>query len=454
MAETDRQRQIYSVSELTSEIRALLEERFPLIWLTGEISNFRSPSSGHFYFTLRDDAAQISAVMFRGQNRRIGFTPEDGMRITGLGRISVYEPRGNYQLIFEYLEPRGVGSLQAAFEQLKARLTAEGLFDRKHKRPLPFLPRKISVVTSPTGAVIHDIMKVVGRRFPNIHIEVVPVRVQGDGAAREIANGIRLLNDRADTDLIIIARGGGSPEDLNPFNSESVARSVFASEIPVISGVGHETDFTIADFVADLRAPTPSAAAEMAVPLKADLAGKCATLSAALTRRFDACVANRRRHLENITKRLVHPRRRIEDLRLRLDDLTERLSRRSKGRVSHRREQLAWQAEKLQASSPRMLTRKLARKRDDLIRDLVLHMKTDLGGKRSQLREMNARLKALNPEAILARGYSITRTIPDGDIVMNAAAVSPGQELDVTLARGAVRCRVEGITDHGSKTDI
>ncbi len=254
-------RRVYAVSELTSKVKGLLEEKFSFIWITGEISNFRVPASGHYYFLLKDEKSRINALMFRPQIQNLTFEPGDGMQIIGLGRLSVYSPQGTYQIILEYIEPKGVGALRIAFEQLKKHLFKEGLFDEQYKKSLPFLPKKISIVTSPTGAVVHDIIHIVDRRFPNVHIEIVPAKVQGEGAEDEIISGINLVNTRNDTDVAIIARGGGSLEDLNAFNSEAVARAIFASEIPVISAVGHETDFTIADFVSDLRAPTPSAAA-------------------------------------------------------------------------------------------------------------------------------------------------------------------------------------------------
>ncbi|MGD2030429.1 MAG: exodeoxyribonuclease VII large subunit, partial [Desulfobacterales bacterium] len=238
-------RHIYTVSELTATIKVLLEDKYPFIWIYGEISNLRIPTSGHLYFTLKDKKAQINAVMFRGQIRNLKFMPENGMSVTGIGRVSVYELRGNYQIILEYIEPEGRGAIQLAFEQLKERLTTEGLFDEKHKKPLPFLPRKISIITSPTGAVVHDILKIINRRFPNIHIEIIPVKVQGDGSEMEIVSGLETINDRTDSDVVILARGGGSLEDLHAFNSEDVARAIFASKIPVISAIGHETDFSI-----------------------------------------------------------------------------------------------------------------------------------------------------------------------------------------------------------------
>jgi exodeoxyribonuclease VII large subunit len=239
------QQKIYTVSELNANLKAIIEESFPFVWIFGEISNFRIPVSGHFYFTLKDDTSQINAVMFRGQQRNLKFEPEDGMSVTGMGRVSVYEPRGTYQIILEYLEPSGIGALQVAFEKLKMRLGEEGYFDDAFKIPLPFLPNKISVITSPTGAVVHDILKTANRRFPNVPIQIIPVKVQGKGAAEEIVAALELLNAVGDSEVAILARGGGSLEDLQAFNSEQVAKAIFASKIPIVSAVGHETDYTI-----------------------------------------------------------------------------------------------------------------------------------------------------------------------------------------------------------------
>ena len=259
------QRKIYSVSELSQQIRNLLEKEFPDVWVVGEVSNFRAASSGHLYFTLKDESAQIRAVCFRNQARYLKFRPQDGISVIARGHLSVYETRGEYQLYIEYLEPAGLGALQLAFEQLKQKLAAEGLFDPGRKKPLPLLPRTVGVVTSPTGAVIRDILRVLRRRFRNMNVMLGPVKVQGEGAAEEIVEGIKTLNRQTGVDVIIVARGGGSLEDLWAFNEEIVARAIAASKIPIISAVGHETDFTIADFVADLRAPTPSAAAALVV---------------------------------------------------------------------------------------------------------------------------------------------------------------------------------------------
>ncbi len=436
-------RHIYTVSELTAKIKVLLEDSFPFIWICGEISNLRIPTSGHFYFTLKDKKAQINAVMFRGQNRNLRFMPENGMSVTGIGRVSVYEPRGNYQIILEYLEPEGRGAIQLAFEQLKERLTAEGLFDEKHKKPLPFLPRKISIITSPTGAVVHDILKIINRRFPNIHIEIIPVKVQGDGSEMEIVSGLETINDRSDSDVVILARGGGSLEDFHAFNSEDVAKAIFASKIPIISAVGHETDFSIADFVADLRAPTPSAAAELVVPLKFDLFKKKAELTNTLTIRISRYIENLQILVKAMSNRLVDPNKRIGDLRLRTDDLLSRLIRTFKKNIIQQHERLEWRFDKLNSHNPLIYIKKANEQLDQNCNNLFTYIRIILNKKQFLLRELDARLNALSPNAILDRGYSITRTIPEAVIVRNPRQVDIGQDLEVMVAKGSLICRVK-----------
>lgn len=446
------QRQIYTVSELTSDIKSLLEKSFPFVWISGEISNFKVPVSGHLYFTLKDENAQIHAVMFRGQARNLKFDPDDGLSIIGLGRISVYNQRGTYQIIFEHLEPKGIGALQLSFEQLKARLIAEGLFDKKHKTPLPFLPKKICIITSPTGAVIHDILKIINSRFPNIHMEIIPVKVQGERAVDEIVSAFELLNNRAKTidsaDVAILARGGGSLEDLSAFNSEGVARAVFASEIPVISAVGHETDFTIADFVADVRASTPSKAAEIVVPEKENLIHKCMELSGLLKFHIHNRIKQLNTILEQTSKRLVDPKNKIQDLRLRIDDLFARLIRHFDNTIQYRREHLSWRVDKLIANNPRIQINKLKDMLDQHSNNLLIYIGIYLKNKNYRFRELNARLHDLNPAEILKRGYSITRTIPDAVVVMDPKEVYCGQNLEVILARGSLICRVERKSDN------
>ncbi|MFC1858305.1 exodeoxyribonuclease VII large subunit [Thermodesulfobacteriota bacterium] len=433
---------IYSVSELTQEIKYLLEEKFSFIWINGEISNLRMPTSGHLYFTLKDQNAQINAVMFRGQNRNLKFTPEDGMHLIGLGRLSVYEPRGNYQIIFEYLEPKGIGALQIAFEQLKTRLSEEGLFDDCHKRHLPYLPKKISVITSPSGAVIHDILRIINRRFANIHVEIVSAKVQGDGAEKELVSGIEWLNSQGNADIIILARGGGSLEDLHAFNSEKLARVIFSSKIPVISAIGHETDFTIADFVADLRAPTPSAAAELAVPLRKDLVRRCTALSDSMINSFYRYLEQRRGILNQFSNRLIDPQRKIQDLRLRLDDTTARMIRLIQTRIYQKREHLGWRQEKLAANNPRIRLNEYNLKLEQNKINIFKYMVNNLNKLQYRLREQASKLNAMSPTAILDRGYSITRTIPGARVVRDPKSVSEGQDLEVMVAKGSLAVNV------------
>jgi exodeoxyribonuclease VII large subunit len=442
---------IFTVSELNRKIKAILEQNFPFIWITGEISNFRMPSSGHFYLTIKDETSQIQTVMFRGQNQHLKFVPEDGMSVTGLGRISVFEPRGSYQVILEYLEPKGVGTLQVAFEQLKKKLDGEGLFDDQYKKALPFLPEKIGLITSPTGSVVHDILQVVKRRFPGIPLDIVPVRVQGDGAAADIVAAMELLNRLRSVDVIILARGGGSLEDLQTFNSEAVARAIFASEIPVIAAVGHETDYTIADFTADLRAPTPSAAAELVVPIKSDLYRKINELKYLIILNLQRYIKNYRSQVDSLRGRLVDPKKKLIDHRLKLDEDTGRLIRAMMNQVQLRRERLDWRFDKLSYNNPRFYITKLNEKLDRTSALLQQFMRSCVSEFQARLREANAKLDSLNPTAILARGFSITRLLPEKTIVRDSASISLGQTLEIVLARGSLTCDVKEKFRNGKK---
>ena len=437
------ERRIYTVSELTALLKMTIEDNFPFVWISGEISNFRIPSSGHFYFTLKDENAQISAVMFRGQSRNLNLDLEDGIKIIGLGRISVYEPRGTYQIILEYVEPMGIGALQIAFEKLKKRLFDEGLFEEKHKKPLPLLPKKITIITSPTGAVVHDIIDIVNRRFPNIKIEIVPVKVQGEGSVNEIVEAFALLNELNNTDVIILARGGGSLEDLQAFNSEPVARAIFAYNIPVVSAVGHEIDYTISDFVADLRAPTPSAAAELVVPVKKDLSDKINDLYGSLKTLLIRYVNYKRFILKSISERIIHPRKKIQDLRLRLDDFSNRLIGTVLRNLKQNRERLKWRDASLKNLSPLSITKKHKVKVEQLNTNIFIFINNIIKKDYSRLSELTASLNSINPIAILERGYSITRTIPHGKIVRDPDQVLIHQDLEVIVSKGVIICRVE-----------
>jgi exodeoxyribonuclease VII large subunit len=385
---------IFSISELTQLIKFQLEQSFDYLWVEGEISNFRIPSSGHFYFTLKDEKSQIRAVMFRSQNRTLEFSPEDGLSVICRGRLNVYETRGEYQLILDYLEPKGLGALQLAFEQLKQRLAQEGLFDPDHKKPLPQLPRKIGIVTSPTGAAIRDILNIIERRFAN------PVKVQGEGAAQEIATALQELNQMPEIDVVILARGGGSIEDLWPFNEEVVARAIYHSEIPVISAVGHEVDFTIADFVASLRAPTPSAAAELVVRNKDDLIYNLNTVYVRLKNSIRKIYEFNQSRFAFLQKRMPDPRKMIPGLRLTIDEYGERIA--------------------------------------FCVSNAVKIKKEKIGG-------MMGRLDALSPLNVLKRGYSITRTVPDLKVVRNAKQLASGDKINVRLFKGELMCRVEEV---------
>ncbi|PIE67686.1 MAG: exodeoxyribonuclease VII large subunit [Deltaproteobacteria bacterium] len=433
---------IYNVSELNRKIKAMLEERYPFIWISGEISNFTIPSSGHCYFTLKDAASQIRAVMFRSQANSLKFRPQDGLKVIGLGRVSVYEPRGAYQIIFEYLEPKGIGGLQLAFDKLKRRLADEGLFDQEHKIPLPQLPKTIGLVTSPTGAAVRDFINIALRRFDNLAIDVVPVRVQGDAAPADIVRAIDFLNYTDGVDVIVLARGGGSIEDLWAFNSEQVARSIFRSQLPVVSAIGHETDFTIADFVADVRAPTPSAAAELVVPAKDALSRHLDLLNQSLYQSIQNSLNINRKILMSISDRIVHPKRRLQDMRLRLDDVSQRLAARIKETLSRRRERLQMHRHLLIHMGPGKDLMPMKERVGIAQRDLTRRIRKKITDCGTQLEKSRSMLDALNPMAILQRGYSITRTCPEEKVVRSAERVKRGQALEVLLGRGRLTVRV------------
>ena len=434
---------IYSITELTNEIKKILEDHYPFIWVYGEISNLNIPSSGHLYFTLKDINSRINAIIFKGQYRNIKFTPENGMSVIGFGRLSLYESRGTYQIIFEYLEPKGIGSLQLAFEQLKSRLFAEGIFDEIHKKKLPFLPNIISIITSTTGSVLFDILNVINRRYQNIHIQIIPVKVQGESSENDIVNGIGLLNEYGNADVAIIARGGGSLEEMQSFNSESVARAIFESKIPIISAIGHDTDFTIADFVSDYRASTPSVAAEIAVPLKNDLLINIKKLTTSLISNFIRFNKEYRISFDNLLKRLKDPKRKVQDLIIRNDDLYNRLSRTSMVLIKQLRSCIYWRYDKLLSNSPVRHIPNNNEYNKLLLLNLFKSFNTLIGRSRYTLNEYSSKLKALSPVAILQRGYSITRTIPDRHIITDSKNVDIDQKLEVMVAKGTIICRVE-----------
>jgi exodeoxyribonuclease VII large subunit len=441
-------RPIYTVSQLTAEIKTILERNFEHLWVEGEISNLRLPGSGHLYFTLKDESAQMRAVMFRLQNRLLKFHPEDGLQVICYGRLTVYEPRGEYQIVLDHMEPKGLGALQLAFEQLKERLSKEGLFDPDHKKPLPHLPQGIGIVTSPTGAAIRDILQIIDRRFANVHILLYPVRVQGAGAAQEIAQAIDDLNRWPGIDVMIVGRGGGSMEDLWAFNEEAVARAIFRSQIPVISAVGHEVDFTIADFVADLRAPTPSAAAELVVRNKVELVQSLESLGRRLRHAGRTALENRQERLSSLTHRLVDPRRRLSDVRLRLDDLCVRLANSMRHSLSRKEDRLKSRADGLMLLYPGRRVAEHARRVAQLSRQMAMALRTQLRLLHQRTEGCLGKLQTLSPLAVLERGYSIARVLPSKEVIRRASDLKVAGRVNVKVHRGEFIARVEEIKEN------
>ena len=440
-------REVLTVTELTRQVQDILEATFDQLWVEGEISNLRRPASGHLYFTLKDEESQVRAVLFRPVARGLRFDLEDGMHILCRARMNVYRPRGEYQLVLDYAEPRGVGALQIAFEQLKAKLQAEGLFDPVHKKPLPFLPARIGVVTSPSGAVIRDILNITKRRFPSVDILVAPVRVQGAEAPAEIVEALHLLSEIPGIDVIIVARGGGSLEDLMAFNDEGVARAIFASRVPVVSAVGHEIDFTIADFVADVRAPTPSAAAELVVPRRGDLVQQVRALSARAAHAVARNLKIRRERLEKTTERVRDPRRRLVDLRLGLDERFNNLAAALARRVCAERERLRRFETHLQYLSPSAKLATLTFVLDNLRKGMVTGIFRLVETLRARLAGHTAVLDSLSPLSVLARGYAIARTVPEGRVIRDAKDLAAGDPVGINVAKGRFNAVVTTIEE-------
>jgi len=434
---------ILTVSRLTALLRGVLEENFEQLWVQGEVSNLSYPSSGHCYFTLKDAGAQLRCVMFKSAVKNLKFRLTDGMSLILRGRISVYDQRGEYQLICEYMELAGVGALQTAFVQLKEKLAGEGLFAESHKIPMPLFPRKIGVITSPTGAAIHDILNVLKRRFASLAVLLYPVRVQGEGAAVEIARAIDEMNRLAEVDILIVGRGGGSLEDLWAFNEEVVARAVYRSKIPIISAVGHETDWTISDFAADLRAPTPSAAAELVIASAGELRNRIDALSSRLQRSVENLFAAHDGRLEGLRRALHDPRMMLGHLAQRLDDLTGRLETGLSVEVSRRRDRFERLQDALQYNDPKGRIATLRQR----VKLLSLRMEGLLNQRLELLRQgfgdNAARLEVLSPLKTLARGYAIATHGSDGTVVTDAASLAAGEQLLVRLHRGVARCRIE-----------
>jgi exodeoxyribonuclease VII large subunit len=435
---------IQTVSELTRSIRGLLETSYSMVTVTGEISNLRRPHSGHLYFTLKDAGAQLRAVLFKAQQRYLACQPADGLEVLCRGRISVYEPRGEYQLIIDYLDSKGAGLLRIAFDQLKARLEEEGLFAPERKRPLPFLPRRIALVTSPQGAAVQDFLHQAEKRSPNTAISIMPVRVQGEGAAAEIARAIEELNRLGGWEVIVLCRGGGSLEDLWAFNEEEVARAIAASAIPVVSAVGHEVDFTIADFVADLRAPTPTAAAQMILPERAVLAAAVAELDRRLAATLRRQLADARQQLSSAQRLLGDPSRLLAQHNLRLDHLQAELGHALRLRLRRDRDRLSHCQAVLQRQDPRRLIAGFqGRVRENALRISFLIQRL-LAAKRNQLGQTAAILDAVSPLAVLGRGYAIPRRA-DGSVLRSVKQAEVGGELNLTLHDGLLDCLISKI---------
>ncbi len=448
------ERKILSVGDLTRRIKKSIEDTIRTVWVAGEISNYRGPGpSGHLYFTLKDEESQIPCAMWKGMTARLRFDPENGMEVIALGKVDVYVPYGKYQLIVEEMEPKGVGALQLRYEQLKEKLQKEGLFDPARKRPLPFLPRTIALVTSRTGAAVQDMIRTITTRCPAIRILLYPVKVQGEGSAQEIAAAIGRINlSMPDVDVMIVGRGGGSIEDLWAFNEEVVARAIHASRIPIVSAVGHETDTTIADFVADVRALTPTDGAVKATPRLDDLVASLADLDAKLRRSLRTRAELARAQLDGL--RDGRALGRIEDLPAqfgqRLDELKERLDVAAGQSTYYLRERLDLLRNSLVADLPRLP--ETARRAVEHLTDL-LRTHTRRAGEiaRARVREAEARIQALNPLAILARGYSVTHLESTGEIVKDAVQAKPGDRIVTRLGTGELRSRIDKKGDDPSR---
>jgi exodeoxyribonuclease VII large subunit len=439
---TPGQREVLTVSQLNREARAVLEGNFPLLWIEGELSNLARPTSGHLYFTLKDEFAQVRCAMFRMRNTNLRFRPQNGMHVLMRARIGLYEPRGDFQLIVDHMEEAGDGALRRAFEELKNKLEAEGLFETARKRPVPPLPRCIGVVTSPSGAAIRDVLTVLQRRFPAIPVIIYPVPVQGAGAGGKIAAAIRRAGGAGDCDVLIVGRGGGSLEDLWPFNEEVVARAVFDSPVPVVSAVGHEIDFTISDFVADVRAPTPSAAAELLSPDRLELEARLAGLKNRLVQCTARELDRQRRHLDWLARRLKHPGRRLEEIAQRLDELDRRMARALEHRIRHRRARLAELQARLARHNPSHRLEQLQNRRAELDRRLRESMGRMLERRRYRVAAAARALDTVSPLATLSRGYAIVSR-DDGQIVRHHDEVKAGDCVQARIADGRLLCRVE-----------
>lgn len=436
---------IQTVSELTHSIRGLLETTFAFVTVTGEISNLRQPLSGHLYFTLKDDAAQIKAVLFKPQQRYLACAPRDGLEVLCRGRLSLYEPRGEYQIVVDYLDTKGAGALRLAFEQLRAKLAAEGLFDQARKRRLPFLPRKIALVTSPQGAAVIDFLRLARKRFPAAAVEIHPVRVQGEGAAAEIAAAIDAANRRNASEVIVLCRGGGSSEDLWAFNEEVVARAIARSALPVVSAVGHEVDVTIADLVADARAATPTAAAELVLPDGRLLKQRTTEAAARLWGAMQRQLRDARQRLRANERLLGDPGRMVTHFLLRLDHARESLAHGVERRLQRNQRTTASLLARLLRNDPRQRLTNARFRTNECRNRLALLIRHQLERKAGMMGRAAGRLDAVSPLGVLARGYAVVRHAATGTIVRTARQTAIGDAVRVTLHQGTIDCTVTAV---------
>ncbi len=445
---TDTQRQIYSVSQLNHEANNLLNTSFPLLWVEGELSNIARPASGHLYFTLKDSKAQVRCAMFRNRNMQLRFQPTDGLQVLVRARVGLYENRGDFQLSIEHMEEAGSGALQRAYEELKHRLAAEGLFDETHKQDLPRFPRQVGVITSPTGAAIRDILSVLKRRFPALPVIIYPVPVQGDGAAAKIADALARAAARNECDVLILARGGGSLEDLWAFNEEVVARAVAASPIPVVCGVGHEVDVSIADFAADRRAATPSAAAELITPDQSELRSLLDDYAQGFSALLNNRLAHARQRLQWLQGRLQqqHPQQRLQQHALRLDDLEQRMRIALRLSGSHARSKLNNLDSRLLGASPAVQLANTVSWYQRLQQRLHHAMEQDIRQRGHTLEQLMHALNTVSPLATLERGYSITTRKADNALLRSTDQVQAGEDIGIRLAKGSLTAKVEKLT--------
>ncbi|MEW8323015.1 MAG: exodeoxyribonuclease VII large subunit [Candidatus Thiodiazotropha taylori] len=437
-------REIFSVSRLVRETRAILEASFPLLWVSGEISNLAQPASGHIYFSLKDEAAQVRCAMFRMKRQRLRFQPENGQQVLIRAKVSLYEARGEFQLIAEHMEPAGEGALRFAFEQLKQKLAAEGLFDTEQKKPIPVPPKQLGLITSPSGAAVRDLLSVLKRRFPALPVIIYPVQVQGEDAARQIVQMLKLAERRQECDLLILSRGGGSLEDLQAFNEEQVARAIHQLSIPVVTGIGHEIDFTIADFVADRRAATPSAAAELVTPDQLEWQQRLHAVTRRLKQNQQQRLQQLQQHFSALLKRLQiqHPKRRLQQQAQRLDELSDRLSRQFHFNLLQKQQRIDRLHTRLARQTPEQRLKRLMQQTTSLEQRLHRAVTQRLNREQTRFTQLGRDLHNLSPLNTLGRGYAIVSSTTTHAIITDVAEVELGDELQARLHKGSLICQV------------